>query len=121
MIVSYSEYPRMVSSAATVAVVTSRPVSEYTPAVISRSCISAISTGTAYFHSKRSAMYAEITSSEAMIAITALLATVLPNVGPIEVEDQWGVPDSLEPLPNFVSKAALIFVTFSGRSVSVEI
>ena len=56
MIVSYSEYPRIVNSAATVAVVTSRPVSEYTPAVISRSCISAISTGTAYFHSNRSAM-----------------------------------------------------------------
>ena len=46
----------MVSSAATVDVVTSRPVSEYTPAVIRRSCISAISTGTANFHSKRSAM-----------------------------------------------------------------
>ena len=39
--------------------------------MISRSCISAISTGTAYFHSNRSAMYALITSSEAMIAITA--------------------------------------------------
>ena len=46
----------MVSSAATVDVVTSRPSSEYTPAVMSRSCINAMSTGTAYFHSKRSAM-----------------------------------------------------------------
>ena len=46
----------MVSSAATVDVVTSRPVSEYTPLVISRSCIRAIRTGTAYFHSKRRAM-----------------------------------------------------------------
>ncbi len=56
MIVSYREYPRIVSRAATVAVVTSRPVREYTPAVISRSCMRAISTGTAYFHSKRRAM-----------------------------------------------------------------
>ncbi len=55
--------------------------------MISRSCISAISTGIAYFHSKRSAMYAEITSSEAMIAMIALLATVLPKVGPIEVSE----------------------------------
>ena len=46
----------MVSSAATVDVVTSRPVSAYTPAVMSRSCDSAISTGTANFHSNRSAM-----------------------------------------------------------------
>ena len=53
--------------------------------MISRSCASAISTGTANFHSNRSATYAEITSSEAMIAITALLATVFPNVGPTEV------------------------------------
>ena len=46
----------MVSSAATVDVVTSQPTREYTPAVMRMSCISAISTGTAYFHSKRSAM-----------------------------------------------------------------
>ena len=46
----------MVSSAATVDVVTSRPKSAYTPAVISRSCIRAMRTGTAYFHSNRSAM-----------------------------------------------------------------
>ena len=72
----------MVSSAATVAVVTSRPVRAYTPLVISRSWARAISTGTANFHSKRSATYAEITSSEAMIATTALLATALPKVGP---------------------------------------
>src|SRR5437764_787298 len=75
----------MVSSAATVAVVTSRPVSAYTPLVINRSCINAISTGTANFHSNRSATYTEISSSEAMIATTALLATVFPNVGPTDV------------------------------------
>src|SRR6266699_3356979 len=120
MIVSYSEYPRIVSSAATVAAVTSRPVSEYTPAVISRSCISAISTGTAYFHSKRRAMYAEITSSDAMIAMIALWAIVLPNVGPIEVEEKFLVPGT-EALPNFASSALLISLTLSGRSVLVEI
>ena len=73
----------MVSSAATVDVVTSRPVSAYTPLVISRSCISAMSTGIAYFHSNLSAMYALMTISEAMIAIVALLAIVFPKVGPI--------------------------------------
>ena len=67
----------MVSSAATVDAVTSRPVSEYTPAVMRRSWTSAMSTGTAYFHSNRSAMYALITSSDAMIAMIALLATVV--------------------------------------------
>ena len=41
----------MVSNAATVAVVTSRSNSAYTPAVISRSCASAISTGTANLNS----------------------------------------------------------------------
>lgn len=46
----------MVSSAATVAVVTSNPNRAYTPAVIKRSCMSAMSTGTAYFHSNLSAM-----------------------------------------------------------------
>ncbi len=74
----------MVSSAATVAVVTWLPVSAYTPLVISRSCASAIITGIANFHSNLSATYAAITSSDAMIAITALLATVLPNVGPTD-------------------------------------
>ena len=49
--VSYSEYPMIVSKAATVAVVTSRSNRAYTPAVIRRSCASAISTGTANFHS----------------------------------------------------------------------
>ena len=46
----------MVRRAATVAVVTSRSNSAYTPAVISRSCASAIITGTANFHSKRNPM-----------------------------------------------------------------
>ena len=46
----------MVSSAATVDVVTSRPTRAYTPETIRMSCISAISTGTAIFHSNRSVM-----------------------------------------------------------------
>ena len=53
--------------------------------MIRRSCISAISTGTANFHSNRNAMYSEITNSDAMIASIALFATVLPNVGPTDV------------------------------------
>ena len=50
--------------AATVEAVTSLPVSAYTREVTSRSCISAISTGTVNFQSNRSATYTEITSSE---------------------------------------------------------
>jgi hypothetical protein len=46
----------MVRSAATVDVVTSRSTSAYTPATMRMSCITAISTGTANFHSKRNAM-----------------------------------------------------------------
>jgi hypothetical protein len=46
----------IVSNAATVAVVTSRSKSAYTPAVMSRSCASAIRTGTANFHSNRKPM-----------------------------------------------------------------
>ncbi len=72
--------------AATVEAVTSLPVSAYTPAVISRSCINAINTGTAYFQLKRNAMYTLIASSEAMIARTALFSTVLPKLGPTDVK-----------------------------------
>ncbi len=89
--------------------------------MISRSCISAISTGTAYFHSNRSAIYAEITSSEAMIAMTALLATVLPNVGPIEVEEKSLVPGCRGPLPNAVLRSRSTVLSCSGASVLVEI
>src|SRR5436305_2169781 len=104
----------MVKSAATVSTVTSRPVSAYTPLVINRSCISAISTGTANFHSKRSATYAEITSSEAMIAITALLAMVRPNVGPTEVE-------SNDLTPNWDCSLLRTCATLAGWSCLEEI
>src|SRR3954447_9858555 len=92
MIVSYKEKPRMVRSAATVDAVTSRPTSAYTPAVMRMSCISAISTGTANFHWNRSAMYIEMTASDAMIATSAELAIDWPNVGPIEVDDDCTSP-----------------------------
>src|ERR1700751_5807252 len=79
------------------------------------SCINAISTGTAYFHSNLSAMYAEITISEEMIAMIAELATVWPNVGPIDVE--LGVSAK----SNFWSSACWTRVTWFGRRVAVEI
>ncbi len=56
-----------------------------------------------------------------MIAITAALATVFPNVGPIEVEEKSLVPVSFLALPNFASSARWIASTFSGASVLVEI
>ena len=89
-------------------------MSAYTPAVINRSCISAISTGTAYFHSKRSAIYAEITINEAMIAITAARATVCPKVGPIELSE---TSRSGLILPSDSSTAA----TWAGLSCLTEI
>ena len=48
-----------------------------------------------------------------MIAITALCATVLPKVGPIDVEEKLRKP-------NFASSALLILASLSGRSVFVE-
>ncbi len=55
-----------------------------------------------------------------MIAITALLATVFPNVGPIEVEEKFLVPATV-PLANLASRAAWTFLTDPGPSVLVEI
>ena len=56
-----------------------------------------------------------------MIAMIALCATVLPNVGPIEVEEKFLVPGTPGPLPNRVSSAACTFLTASGFSVFVDI
>ena len=55
-----------------------------------------------------------------MIAITALRAIVLPNVGPIDVEEKLRVPATLRE-PNLWSSFSLISFTFSGRRVLVEI
>ena len=54
--VSYSEYPRMVSSAAMVFGFTSRPTSAYTPMTSTRSCSSATMAVTPILYSKRMAM-----------------------------------------------------------------
>ncbi len=75
----------------------------------------AMRTGTANFHSNRSAMYAEMTSSEAMIAMIALFATVWPNVGPTDCEEKLRVA------PNAFSSDARTDWTFVGCSVLVEI
>src|SRR4051794_4733305 len=85
------------------------------PAVMRMSCISAMSTGTAYFGSNLRAIYAEITSSDEMIAMIAEFATVWPKVGPIEVE--LGVSANW----NFWSSAFWTRVTSVGRNVEVEI
>src|SRR5213078_3000561 len=55
------------------------------PPVIKMSWMRAMITGIAYFGSKRIAMYAEITRREKTMAITALLATWAPKVGPTVV------------------------------------
>src|ERR1700712_1434322 len=79
------------------------------------SCMSAISTGTAYFGSKRSAMYALMTSSDERIAMIADFATVWPNVGPIVLEsDVWAKP-------NFAFSAFVIRSCWAGFSDAVEI
>src|SRR3954454_11281611 len=85
------------------------------PAVMRMSCMTAISTGTAYFGSNRSAMYAEITRSDARIAMIAEFATVWPKVGPIDVE--LGVSAR----PNFLARADSTLETWAGRRLDVEI
>src|ERR671916_3225832 len=85
------------------------------PAVMRMSCITAMSTGTAYFGSNRSAMYAEITTSDAMIAMIAEFATVAPNVGPIEVELGTSARSYWR------SSAARTLSTSVGLRLSVEI
>ena len=52
-IVSYNENPKMVRNAITVAGVTERPSTEYTPTLINTSCAMAAIAETAIFHSKR--------------------------------------------------------------------
>src|SRR4051794_19979144 len=104
----------MVSSAATVDAVTSRPTSAYTPAVMRMSCISAISTGTANFHWNRSPMYIEMTASDAMMATSAEFAIDWPNVGPIEVDDDCTSPYCRR-------SADSTRLTWSGLSCDVEI
>ena len=54
--VSYSEKPRIVSKAITVAGVTSKPTSEYTPAVMTRSWMRASMAANAILGSNRSEM-----------------------------------------------------------------
>ena len=56
------------STAATVAAVTTRPVSEYTPIVMMTSWNSATIVGTAYLNSNRNARYATIRNIEKMTA-----------------------------------------------------
>src|SRR5919107_464050 len=85
------------------------------PAVMRMSCMTAMSTGTAYLGSKRSAMYAEITSSEAMIATIAEFATVWPNVGPIEVELGVSAKSYLRSIADWTR------ATCEGRRFAVEI
>ena len=55
-IVSYNENPRIVKKATTVAGVTSKPISEYTPTLMSTSCNIAKIAASAIRHSKRQAM-----------------------------------------------------------------
>src|SRR5581483_2708071 len=81
-IVSYSEYPRIVKKATTVAGVTSNRVSEYTPTVMRMSWITAMIAATAIFHSNRNEMYTVMRMKKTISAVRALLVTALPHEGP---------------------------------------
>src|SRR5680860_1211592 len=73
MMVSLTEYPRIVSRAATVAVVTSLPVAAWTATVSPTSCTRAAMAGRANLNSKRQEMYRIIAAMATIIAISAFL------------------------------------------------
>src|SRR6476660_9870250 len=80
--VSYSEYPRMVRNATTVAGTTSNWVIAYTPTVMMMSWITARIAASAIRHSKRNVRYNAITMKNTTNAWSALLLTLSPQVGP---------------------------------------
>ena len=81
-IVSYSEKPRMVRKATTVAGVTSNRNTEYTPTLINTSCIMAMIAASAMRHSSRQAMNSDTRIKKMMRARTAFSVMLRPHVEP---------------------------------------
>ena len=72
----------MVRNATTVAGVTSNSVTAYTPTVMMMSWITAMIAASAIRHSKRNVRYTAITKKNTTSALSALLLTLSPQVGP---------------------------------------
>ena len=77
---SYSEKPRIVRNATTVAGVTSKPVTEYTPTLISTSWTIATIAEIAIRHSNRQAMNSATSTRNTTRARTALVVMLAPHV-----------------------------------------
>ena len=78
--VSYSENPRMVRNATTVAGVTSKPNTEYTPTLNSTSCNMARMAARAIRHSRRQAMNIATSTKNTMSARTAFSVMLAPQL-----------------------------------------
>ena len=89
----------MVRNATTVAGVTSKPVTAYTPTVMMMSWITAMIAASAMRHSKRNVRYAAITKKNTMSAVSALLLTLSPQVGPTLVTLTCRVGDAARTWP----------------------
>src|SRR5260221_6425559 len=85
--VSYSEKPRIVRNATTVPGVTSKPVTAYTPTVRTMSWTTAMIAASAIRHSNRKVRYSVTSTKKKASAVSALLLTWSPQVGPTSVTD----------------------------------
>src|SRR3954470_5962917 len=83
--VSYSEKPRMVKNATTVAGVTSNRNSEYTPTLINTSCNIAMIAASAMRHSRRQAMNIATRIKKITNALMAFSVMLRPHVELTEV------------------------------------
>ncbi len=79
-IVSYSENPRIVRNATTVAGVTSNRNNEYTPTLIKTSCIMAMIAAAAIRHSSRQAMKSATRTRKMTRALIAFSVMLRPHV-----------------------------------------
>ena len=82
IIVSFSEYPKIVSKAARVSRFTSRRKNEITPSAIIISCACEIIAAMPKRHSKRKATYIKISTIETLNAIMPFCLSSAPTFGP---------------------------------------
>ena len=98
----------MVRNATTVAGVTSKSVTAYTPTVMMMSWITAMIAASAMRHSKRNVRYAAITKKNTISAVSALLLTLSPQVGPTLV-----TLTCAPSMPAYLASAALTFASWA--------
>src|SRR6478672_3410191 len=97
----------MVRNATTVAGVTSNWVTAYTPTVMMMSWTTAMIAASAMRHSKRNVRYAAITKKNTTSAVSALLLTLSPQVGPTLVTLTCALL-----MPAYLARAAPTFASW---------